>query len=86
MGGAFVVCVFVGVLVGVFDDSKLVGLQDRFCIHASTQRPRNTTADLLSVEDVVACMAQQIGTPGQGCDGGDPQNAMVYALLRACGT
>ena len=51
-------------------------LQDRFCIHI-TMHNRNH-ADLLSVEDVVACMAQQIGTPGQGCAGGSPQNAFVY--------
>ena len=53
-------------------------LQDRTCIHGTSPTRNATPANLLSTEDVVACMDQQIGTPGQGCAGGDPQNAMYY--------
>eukprot|EP01045_Picozoa_sp_COSAG04_P019012 COSAG04_NODE_1805_length_5534_cov_3.875989_5_plen_178_part_00 len=50
-------------------------LQDRYCI--ATGR-NDSVANLLSTEDTLACMDQFIGTPGQGCAGGDPQNAMIY--------
>ena len=51
-------------------------LQDRYCI---VTHKNDSVANLLSTEDTLACMDQFIGTPGQGCAGGDPQNAMVYA-------
>ena len=49
-------------------------MQDRFCI----QTHDNDSSQLLSVEDVVSCMDQFIGTPGQGCGGGDPINTYYY--------
>eukprot|EP01051_Picozoa_sp_SAG22_P014142 SAG22_NODE_1675_length_3830_cov_4.460198_2_plen_404_part_00 len=49
-------------------------MQDRFCIATGN----NASSQLLSVEDVIACMDQFIGTPGQGCGGGDPINTYYY--------
>ena len=49
-------------------------MQDRFCVVTGN----NDTSQLLSVEDVVACMDLFIGTPGQGCDGGAPMNTYYY--------
>jgi cathepsin B len=49
-------------------------MQDRFCIATGN----NATSQLLSVEDVIACMDLFIGTPGQGCGGGDPINTYYY--------
>jgi hypothetical protein len=51
-------------------------LQDRYCIATGHN---DSTRNLLSTEDTLACMDQFIGTPGQGCAGGDPQNAMICA-------
>ena len=49
-------------------------MQDRFCIATGN----NASSQLLSVEDVIACMDLFIGTPGQGCAGGDPINTYYY--------
>ena len=49
-------------------------MQDRFCVVTG----KNDSSQLLSVEDVIACMDQFIGTPGQGCGGGDPINTYYY--------
>ena len=53
-------------------------LQDRYCIATGHN---DSARNLLSTEDTLACMDQFIGTPGQGCAGGDPQNAMVYLSM-----
>eukprot|EP01050_Picozoa_sp_SAG11_P017991 SAG11_NODE_2656_length_3121_cov_2.233212_6_plen_287_part_00 len=49
-------------------------MQDRFCIATGN----NASSQLLSVEDVIACMDLFIGTPGQGCGGGAPMNTYYY--------
>ena len=49
-------------------------MQDRFCIATGN----NASSQLLSVEDVIACMDLLIGTPGQGCGGGAPMNTFYY--------
>ena len=45
-------------------------MQDRFCIATGN----NASSQLLSTEDVIACMDLFIGTPGQGCGGGAPMS------------
>ena len=58
-------------------------MQDRFCVVTGN----NDTSQLLSTEDVVACMDLFIGTPGQGCGGGDPINTYLLRhpfLLLSC--
>ena len=59
-------------LPGAFGGTQM--MQDRFCIATGN----NASSQLLSVEDVVACMDLFIGTPGQGCGGGAPMNTYYY--------